>query len=137
MAKQQIILGSVQNTVGKLVSRTAGQMNKILLANKIKNVTGKLRRTVNPKVKKGATELTINYSFPFYSKFIDNYQIYLGTGVSKKWIIKSGRLSKIPSNYKNPLRSMTKLLVDEVEELTVDSVNAMILKMKNEFKNIK
>lgn len=137
MAENVIKLGSLKNTLGKLVSRTAGQMKSILVSNDINNVTGKLRRSVNPKVKQTATDLTYEYSFPYYSKFIDNNMMHEGIGISKKWTTKSGRLSKVPTNYRDPLRKMETMIVQETKELTIESIEAMIKRQKDEFKKLK
>lgn len=137
MAREPIKLGSLKNTLGKLVSRTAGQMKSILVSNDINNVTGKLRRSVNPKVTQTANTLTYEYNFPYYSQYVDNSKMHEGTGISKKWTIKEGRLSKIPTNYRDPLRKMEAMLIQETAKLTVESIQALIKRQKDEFKKLK
>ena len=134
---QPIVLGSLRNTLGKLTARTAGKMLHILQANKINNITGKIRRSRNPTERQTETHIQIKYVFPFYSKYVDNYRLFLGTGVSQKWTTKSGRLSKIPTNYKEPLRLMKQAIMNETGKFTAEKVHEMIKEMKKEFVKIK
>jgi len=130
-------IGSVRQLVGRLIGVTTGKMRKYLKANKINIITGKLQRSVNPLSRFETDKISISWSMPYYAKFVDNYKIFLGTGVSQKWTIADGsRLSKIPSNYLNPTRTLSEQLGKVMGKLTADQVEAIIQNLKTQYKRV-